>query len=45
MWVPERSQASKDKVWVEERFPERFHSSVFILQDKNVLNVEILQKV
>ena len=45
MWVPEESQALKDKVWVEARFPEKFHSSVFILQHDNVLTVEILQKV
>ena len=45
MWVPERSQALKDKVWVEARFPEKFHSSVFILQRANVLTVESIQKV
>ena len=45
MWVPERSQALKDKVWVEARFPEKFHSSVFILQHDNVLTVENLRKM
>lgn len=45
MWVPEKSQALKDKVWVEARFPEKFHSSVFILQHPNVLSVETLNKV
>lgn len=45
MWVPEESQALKDKVWVETRFPEKFHSSVFILQHDNVLTVQMLQKV
>ncbi|CAB4010402.1 Hypothetical predicted protein [Paramuricea clavata] len=45
MWVPEKSQALKDKVWVEARFPEKFHSAVFILQHANVLTVESLRKM
>ena len=45
MWVPEKSQALKDKVWVEARFPEKFHSAVFILQHANILTVESLRKV
>lgn len=45
MWVPEKSQALVDKVWVEARFPEKFHSSVFILEQENVLTIESLQKV
>ena len=45
MWVPEESQALKDKVWIEARFPEKFHSSVFIFQHSNVLTVESLHKV
>ncbi|XP_028413011.1 patched domain-containing protein 3-like [Dendronephthya gigantea] len=45
MWVPEKSQALKDKVWVEERFPEKFHSSVLILKRPNVLTVKTLNKM
>lgn len=45
MWVPERSQALQDKVWVEARFPEKFHSSLFIFYQDNVLDVQSIRKV
>ncbi|XP_046844152.1 patched domain-containing protein 3-like isoform X2 [Xenia sp. Carnegie-2017] len=45
MWVPERSQALQDKVWVEARFPEKFHSSLFIFYQDNVLDVQSIRKM
>ncbi|XP_046840543.1 patched domain-containing protein 3-like [Xenia sp. Carnegie-2017] len=45
LWVPQDSQAQKDKKWVEREFPEESAPVHFIYEQSNVLTVDVIRKM